>query len=73
MRQSIDTLSHPQFVDTVTKKIAKLDIATFFKTGVCKIIVCDTAQKADTVSVFTDFVKGLYSIGVCKDSESKDR
>ena len=73
MRQSIDTLSHPQFVDTVTKKIAKLDIATFFKTGVCKIIVCDTAQKADTVSVFTDFVKGLYSIGVCKDRESKDR
>lgn len=73
MRQSIDTLSHPQFVDTVTKKIAKLDIATFFKTGVCKIIVCDTAKTADTVSVFTDFVKGRYSIDVCKDSESKNR
>lgn len=73
MRQSIDTLSHPQFVDTVTKKIAKLDIATFFKTGVCKIIVCDTAKTADTVSVFTDFVKGHYSIDVCKDSESKNR
>ena len=53
--------------------MTKLDIATFFKTGVCKIIVCDTAQKADTVSVFTnvDFVKGNYSINVCKDGESK--
>ncbi len=73
MRQSIDTLSHPQFVDTVTKKIAKLDIATFFKTGVCKIIVCDTTQKADTVSVFTNvsFKEGNYSINVCKNGESK--
>ena len=62
MRKRIDMLMHPQFVDTLTKSVVKLDIATFFKIGVCKIIVCDMAQKADTVFVHTNIENGKASV-----------
>ena len=36
MKKTIDSLSVPQFTDTITNNVIHLDIAEFFKTGICK-------------------------------------
>lgn len=51
MQKTIDSLRVPQYTDTTTKFVKTLDIEEFLKTGVCKIIVKDTVNNADTISI----------------------
>ena len=70
MKKTIDSLSVPQFTDTITNNVIHLDIAEFFKTGICKTT---SAKIADTVSVYShvDFEKHKCEVRVYKNGVLK--
>ena len=73
MRETIDSLRVPQYADTATIYVKTIDIEEFFKSGVCKVIVNDTVNNADTISIhhMIDEKTQKYEIRVYVNGELK--